>query len=128
LFVGGGDLAPFKVLYPRLIWQNPFFCVFHCCLPFRYFLKVSLRDANLSKTQNYHPSQRKSIRFWAKRYENQHPPAVCHTQYAILRSLPPMLAYLLFCRGLHPSPLTPLTHSHTLTHKQSLSPQLPIIF
>jgi len=39
------------------------------------FPKIIPRDANLSKTQNYHPSQRKSSRFWAKRYEN--------TQYAI---------------------------------------------
>jgi hypothetical protein len=37
------------------------------------FPKVSLRDANLSKTQNYHPGQRKSSRFFTKKKANQNP-------------------------------------------------------
>jgi len=35
------------------------------------FPKIIPRDANLSKTQNYHPSQQKSSKFPPKRYENQ---------------------------------------------------------
>jgi len=44
-------------------------------IPFAFFVfifpKLSLRNEDLSKTQNYHPGQRKSSRFPPKRYENQ---------------------------------------------------------
>jgi len=67
-------------------------------LPLSHFLKVSLRDASLSNTRNYHPGQRKSSKFPPKTPKNQ-PRSLPPEALTCFLSLPPMLANFLFCRG-----------------------------
>ena len=62
----------------------------------------------IRKSQNYHPSQRYSSRFWAKRYENQHPrvyPSLSPGATLLTRSRG-MLAHLLLSLPPRTTPLT----------------------